>query len=183
MSEKNELERTIEFALRGAPELKLEEKRKWLGEFRERIILGLTPEQVQKIEAIQVVREGLRDPMAEMLIVNNNIPMKITAKYMQLAKEMNKEYKSVATEHQEAMGLVVASRRAVDREEVVPEIKELPEKFKHIRHKELCSECYEELEKIAPEMAKEFKKLTFLDKMIGLYCGACKKDIDGGPLM
>ncbi|SNS49970.1 Uncharacterized protein YueI [Anaerovirgula multivorans] len=183
MSKKNELERTIEFALKGAPQLKPEEKRKWLGEFRERIILGLTPEQVQKVEAIHVVREGLKDPMAEMLILNNKVAMETTVKYMKLAKEMNKEYKSIATEYEEAMGLVVASRRAVDREKVVPEIKELPGKFKHIRHKELCSECYEELENIDPEMAKEFKKLTFLDNMIGLYCGACKKDIDGGPLM
>ncbi|AOY75587.1 YueI family protein [Clostridium formicaceticum] len=183
MSEKNELERTIEYALNGVPEIKIKEKRKWLGEFRERVVLGLTMQQAQKMEALNTVKEGLRDPMAEMLIVNNNMPIETTAKYMKIAKEMNKEYKSVATEHEEAMGVVLASRSAVDREDVTPEIKELPEKFHHVKHKELCSKCYEELQRLSPEAAKEFKKLSFVDKVIGLYCGACGWQEDGGPLM
>ena len=112
--------------------------------------------------------------MAEMLILNNKIPMDIAGRYMKLAKEMNKEYKSIATKHKEAMGIVVASRKAVERDNVIPEFKDLPEKFKSTKHKNLCSECYEELENIDPELAKEFKKITFLDKMTGLNCGACK---------
>ncbi|AKL93740.1 hypothetical protein CACET_c02240 [Clostridium aceticum] len=183
MSEKTDLERTIEYALNGVPEIKAKEKRKWLGEFRERVVLGLTIEEAKKIEAINVVKEGLKDSAAEMLIVNNNIPMETAGKYMKLAKEMNKEYKSVATEAQEAMGVVLASRSAVDREDVTPVIKELPEKFHHVKHKELCSKCYEELQHLSPEAAKEFKKLSFVDKVIGLYCGACGWQEDGGPLM
>ncbi|MCC5909646.1 MAG: YueI family protein [Clostridiaceae bacterium] len=183
MSDKNELEKTIEYALRGTPELKPEEKRKWLGEFRERVLLGLTKEQVRKTEAYHVVKTALQDPMAEMLILNGNIPMEINSKYMRLAKEMNREYKSIATDFSEAMGLIVASRQAVDREDVTPEIKEMPAKFKNTTHKELCSDCYQELESVAPEATEEFKKLNFLGKMIGLYCGACERDKDGGPLM
>ncbi|SDJ89817.1 YueI family protein [Natronincola ferrireducens] len=183
MSKKNELERTIEFALKGTPQIKPEEKKKWLGEFRERIILGLTMEDARKPEALSAVRKGLQDPMGEMLIVNNNIPMDIMINYMKLAKEMDKEYKSIATNEKEAMGVVVASRSAVEREDVIFEIKELPEKFKHIKHKELCSDCYTELQQLEPEAIKGFKKLSFLDKMMGLYCGACRRDEDGGPLM
>ncbi|SES83524.1 Uncharacterized protein YueI [Natronincola peptidivorans] len=183
MSDKNELERTLEYALKGVPQIKPEEKRKWLGEFRERIILGLSVEQAKKTEALHIVKEGLKDSMAEMLIVNNNIPMETTSKYMKIAKEMDKEYRSVATDAKEAMGVVVASRTAVDRENVVPEVKELPEKFKNAKHKELCKECYEELKAIDPEAVKAFKKQSFIDKFFGLYCGACEKDIDGGPLM
>lgn len=183
MPEKDELERTIEFALKGAPQLKPEEKRKWLGEFRERVILGLTPSQVLKTEAFSIVKKALEDREAEMLIVNHNIPMEITSRYMKLASEINKEFKSVATEAKEAMGLVVASRRAVDRENVLVEIPQLPEKFRNIKHKDLCSQCYEELTRINPEVVKEFRRLTFIDKMAGLYCGACKKNIDSRPLV
>ncbi|ABR46586.1 protein of unknown function DUF1694 [Alkaliphilus metalliredigens QYMF] len=183
MSKKSELDKTIEVGLHGTPEIKREEKKKWLGEFRERVVLGLTKEQAGMMEAERYVEEALRDPMGEMLILNYSLPMKVTSKYMRVAKDLNKEYRSVSTDYPEAMGIVVASRNAIDRQAVMPEIQGFPEKFKHLRHKELCGECYGELEQIAPDYVSQFKQINFFNKMIGIKCSACEKKEDGGPLM
>lgn len=177
MSKKTELERIIEYGISGVPELKAEEKRKWLGEFRERVILGLRRDQVTEIGAFNVVKEALRDSEAGMIIVNNNVPMDVNARYMGLAKEMKKDYKSVASNYDQAMGLVVAGLGPVNRSNVIPEVQTLPDKFRDAKYKEICPECYEELHNIDPDMAKKFKKLNFIDKILGIYCGACGKGI------
>ncbi len=183
MAENNELKRTLDYALHGTPELKREEKRIWLGEFRERVILGLPLEQSLYREALKYVEDALADNMAEMLIVNNRIPMEIMANYMQLAKKMNKEYKSMAMDNNDAMGVVVASRSAVDRHEVVPQVKMLPENYRNLHHNCLCANHLQEVNELAPEYADEFKKITFGDKMMGIKCSICQKEEDGGPLM
>lgn len=130
MRDKSELERTVEYAIGGAPQLKPDEKRKWLGEFRERVILGLTIEQAYNSSAKNYVEEALKDNMAEIIIVNQKISMNIISKYMKLAKDTNKEFKTVASDSQKAMGIVIASRQAVERENVEVEIKEKLENSK-----------------------------------------------------
>lgn len=118
MTEKTELERTIEYAIRGAPQIKADEKRKWLGEFRERVILGLTIEQSHMKEAPDCVEDALKHNMADVIIVNQNMTAEMMSKYMRLAQNTGKRFKSVATNNEEAMGVVVASDKAVEIENV-----------------------------------------------------------------
>lgn len=128
MSDKSELEKTAQYAATGVPELKPDEKRKWLGEFRERVILGLTIDQVYRDEHITYVKKALEDSMAHILILNQKIPMNIVTKYMKLAKDADCDFKTVSTNSEKAMGLVVVSREAVERENVEISIqKELEE--------------------------------------------------------
>jgi len=176
MDNKSELEKAVEFALRGTLDLKTDEKRKWLGEFRERVVYGLTKEEASQPEAMPHLEKVMEDPEAEMLIVNNNLPPEVITKYMQLAKKANREYKSVATDSKEAMGLVIASRSAVDRENVEGKIKMLPPKFKNLKGKKLCSKCYNEIQENYKEYEGLFEKVTFGDKLIGIKCGACEED-------
>ncbi|MBM7615133.1 YueI family protein [Alkaliphilus hydrothermalis] len=183
MPENDDLKRVLDYALHGTPQLKADEKRKWLGEFRERVLMGITFQQALEDEAIRYVENALKDPMGEILIVNNRIPMKIMTKYMQLAKRMNKEYKTMATNCIEAMGVVVVNRRAINRNDVVPEIKMLPEKFRHLHHKSLCSKHFKELEETAPEYIEGYNQISFGDRMMGIKCAVCQKIEDGGPLM
>ncbi len=114
MDEKTELEKTVEYAIWGPPQIKADEKRKWLGEFRERVILGLTMEQSYLEEALDCVEDALKHDMAELIIVNQNILMETMAEYMKLAKDTGKRFKSVATDNKEAMGVVIASSEAVE---------------------------------------------------------------------
>jgi len=130
MTDKSELEKTIEYAIAGVPQIKADEKRKWLGEFRERVILGLTIEQAYKREAESYVKDAVKDNMAEIIIVNQKIPMEVMSKYMKLAKDTEKEFKTICANNENAMGIVVASRQAVQRENVEVQIEEISEEVK-----------------------------------------------------
>lgn len=179
MAEHDELRKTVEYGLKGAPELKADEKRIWLGEFRERVVLGIHLGEINKEETLGYVGEALKNPDAKRLILNNKISMEKQGSYMKLAKEANIEYKAISTEAREAMGIVVASDKPVDYQEVIPTIKEIPIKFRGRGSKRLCSKHMEELKEISPHFAKEFKPLSFLDRLLGTGCKACqgeKKD-------
>lgn len=175
MTDRSELERAVEYALGGVPQIKPDEKRKWLGEFRERVILGLTLEQTYKEEAEDYVVRSLKDKDAAFIIVNQKVSMEVTSRYMKIAKEAGKRFKTVSTDSEEAMGIVVGSDEAVDREKVEVEIVELPEKFKHAKGKEICEACYTELKTGWPKYSKGFKKIGFFDKILGVQCATCKK--------
>ena len=93
MKDKTELERTIEYAIKGVPEIKAQEKRKWLGEFRERVILGLTMEQSHMREAFHHVEDALKHDMAEFIIVNQNMSMEAMSNICALLKILVKDLK------------------------------------------------------------------------------------------
>lgn len=136
MADKSELEKTVEYAIGGIPQLKPDEKRKWLGEFRERVILGLTMDQAYKSEAKDYIKNALNDSMAEIIIVNQKIPMDIVSKYMKLAKDTDKEFKTVMTNNEDAMGIVVVSRKAVERENVEVDFENINKNIKDANSKE-----------------------------------------------
>lgn len=178
-NQKSELEQTLQRGIYGPPKIKGEEKKVYLGEFRERVIVALSVEEVFYDEAVKVAEEALQDPKAHRLIVNHNkLTSPWTKKYMALARKYDKEYKSFHTEEKEAMGLVVASREAVNRQNIRVKLQLLPDKFQHAYHNKLCKDHYEELEEIAPERVKEFKKLGVLDRLLGKSCGVPKEDHD-----
>ena len=171
-NEKSELEQTVQRGIYGPPKIKGEEKKIYLGEFRERVIVALSVEEVFYDEGVAVAEDNLKDPMAHRLIVNHNkMTSKWTKKYMGLAQKYNKEYKSFHTEAQEAMGLVVVSREAVNRENIRVKLRLLPDKFQHATSKKLCSDCYEELQETAPDRVTEFKKLGLMERLLGKSCG------------
>ncbi len=176
-NEKSELEQTLQRGIYGPPKIKGEEKKVYLGEFRERVIVALSTEEVFYDEGVAVAEEALKDPKAHRLIVNHNkLTSPWTRKYMALARENNKEYKSFHTQAEEAMGLVVVSREAVNRENIRVKLRLLPDKFQHSEHKKLCKSCYEELEAKAPDRVSEFKKLGMLDKLLGKTCGVPEEE-------
>lgn len=175
MADKTELQKIIEYGISGVPEIKAEEKRKWLGEFRERVILGLTMDQSRMEEAEGYVEDALKDHMADIVIVNQKIPMEIMSKYMRLAKDVGKEFKTVATNNEEAMGIVVVSGQAVERENVEVEIEQMPNKFKDARGRNICNDCYEDVIRKWPKREKQFRKFGFLDRIMGSKCPVCKK--------
>lgn len=175
-NEKSELEQTVQRGIYGPPKIKGEEKKVYLGEFRERVIVALSVKEIFYDEGVAVAEEHLKDPMAHRLIVNHNkITSKWSKKYMGLAQKYDKEYKSFHTEAPEAMGLVVVSREAVNRENIRVKLQLLPDKFQQAAHKKLCDDCYKELTEKAPDRIKEFKKIGFTDRILGKACGVSEK--------
>lgn len=69
-SKKSELEKTITMGLHGAPELRPEEKRRYLGSFRERVLQAVTFDQLRTREGIKVMTDALKDPRAVELLIH-----------------------------------------------------------------------------------------------------------------
>jgi uncharacterized protein YueI len=176
-NQKSELEQTLQRGIYGPPKIKGEEKKIYLGEFRERVIVALSVDEVFYEEGVAVARDALKDPKADRLIVNHNkMTSRWSKEYMSLAQEFDKEYKSFQTQAREAMGLVVVSKEAVNRENIRVTLQLLPDKFQHAEHKKLCKECYRELEELAPERVRDFKKLGLTDRLLGKSCGVSPEE-------
>ena len=181
----NELERYMDFALGNIPEIKKDEKRRWLGEFRERVIFALTKDQIKRREAIKVLEEKIKDGKAKKLIINMKVGPEISGAFMELAAKYDLDYKSVdSPDHRGDIALILASDDAVNVENVVLEVLPLmPEKFYQAKSKKLCKEHMEELKNEAPMYADEFEEVTFFDKMVGIKCSVCADDSRDGVMM
>lgn len=175
MTEKDELQQTIERSLYGTPQLKIEEKRLWLGEFRERVILGMPLEEAVLEEATFYVERALKHPKAHRLLVHQQIPIAIQGRYMAMAKELKKEFRTVAPLGKETMGLVVVSNDAVDVPQVTVNIPRLPAYFLPLGKGKLCADHQQELQQIAPEYGELYGSLSLWDRLFGVQCIACKR--------
>jgi uncharacterized protein YueI len=70
LSRKSELEKMLAASLHGAPELKPDEKRRYLGSFRERVIQAVTFDQLRTQAGLTVMKEALQDPRAVELLIH-----------------------------------------------------------------------------------------------------------------
>lgn len=181
----NELERYLDLALGNIPELKGDEKRKWLGEFRERVVFALKEDQIHRREAKKILEEKIKGLKPKKLILNAKVVPGIAGIFMELAAKYDLDYKSVDSPNQKGdIALVLASDHAVNIEEVVlEELPLMPEKFYQSKSKKLCREHMEELKKEAPIYFDEFEEVTFFDKMVGIKCGVCEDNSRDGVMM
>ncbi|AOT70066.1 YueI family protein [Geosporobacter ferrireducens] len=181
----NELERYIDLALGNVPELKQDEKRRWLGEFRERVVFALTEDQIKRREAKKVLEEKIKNGEAKKLIMNMKIAPEISGRFMELAAKYDLDYKSVDLPNQKGdIALVLASDDAVNVENVVlEELPSMPDKFYQSRSRKLCKDHMEELKNEAPMYVDEFEEVTFFDKMVGIKCGVCEDNSKDGVMI
>lgn len=71
-SDKTELERALTAGIHGTPQLRMDEKRRFLGFFRERVIQAVSFKQITTKEGIKAIEDGLKHPQASSLVVHNN---------------------------------------------------------------------------------------------------------------
>ncbi|MEO3944996.1 YueI family protein [Gorillibacterium sp. CAU 1737] len=174
------VERTLMAGIHGAPELGHEEKMRYLGEFRERVLKVLTRKQVAEPEVYDEIRSALSDPRADKLIVDATSPDRFNLKYEHLAAELGKQ----STRRREPdfvgdIGLVVVSDRAVDlpdeaigvktREEKLTD-KGLPKQLIDAVGQKICSACFTLLEEKAPEEKRRYRRMSLMDRMFGEKC-------------
>lgn len=119
LAAKSELEQTIAVGIHGTPELKYEEKRRHLGEFRERVLKLLTKGQVMENKIYQEIVEALQDQRATKMLIHGDIAYRFRSKYQKIANELKKPYTIVHDpELKGDVGLVIASDQAVDVEDI-----------------------------------------------------------------
>ena len=103
----------------GAPELKLDEKNIYLGEFRERIIRILSKKQVAQRFIYPEIIEALNHKQSSRMLINGELSDQLTDKYIALARQIAKPYTVIHNpELKGETGLVVVSDKAVDIDDI-----------------------------------------------------------------
>jgi uncharacterized protein YueI len=127
---KPNVEEVLQQGILGPLETKPDERRKFLGTLRERIIVSLMKSQVAEADIYpQVEQEVKKNPQAN-LFLNGNMDYSALSKYVKLAAKHNLEHTIVTNkEHDTEIGLVLAMDHAIDKEEIYITKKEfnLPE--------------------------------------------------------
>ncbi|MCG8400180.1 MAG: YueI family protein [Firmicutes bacterium] len=179
---KGELERTLLAGMHGPPELKRAEKRRHLGEFRERVMVLLTKKQVMEPGVYPEVVRALEDKQASGVLLNGEISFNHTAKYEKLAADMGKKSTIVHDpDFKGQAGLEVVSDQAVDvadikvrgREERLKELG-MSEKLIRCAGKKVCTNCYGTITEADSREAINYRKMTSGDYFWGERCPGCK---------
>lgn len=113
----NESEEFIKQHMFGQPELKPDEKRAFLGNFRERVALALTIQQLRQPETVKMVQNIVDHYPEYRMYINGKMPDSLITKFMKLAVRSNYQFtilvqNGVRVEqevHSGDFGLVIAS--------------------------------------------------------------------------
>lgn len=103
----------------GPLETKPDERRKFLGTIRERIIVALKKRQVGETEIYPQVEQYMKGKPQAHLFLNGNMNYGALSKYVKLATKYKLEHTIVTNkEHDTEIGLVLAMDHAIDKEEI-----------------------------------------------------------------
>lgn len=116
---KPSVDEILQQGIQGPKEIKPDEKRKFLGTFRERIMIALRKNQVMEKDIYPQVEKCMRENKTAHLFLNGNINYEELSKYVKLAKKYQIEHTVVTNkEHDTEIGLVLAMDHAIDKEEI-----------------------------------------------------------------
>jgi len=113
------VEDVLQQGIYGPLETKPEERRKYLGTLRERIIVALTKNQVAETKIYPQVEQSMKEYPQAQLLLNGNMAYEELSKYVKLAAKNKIEHKLVTNkEHGTDIGLVLAMNTAIDKKEI-----------------------------------------------------------------
>ena len=129
--ERKTVEDVLQQGIYGPLETKPEERRKYLGTLRERIIVALTKNQVAETKIYPQVEQSMKEYPQAQLLLNGNMAYEELSKYVKLASKNKIEHKLVTNkEHDTGIGLVLAMNYAIDKAEISISHKvQIPEKL------------------------------------------------------
>ncbi|MCM3727129.1 YueI family protein [Neobacillus cucumis] len=129
--ERKTVEDVLQQGIYGPLETKPEERRKYLGTLRERIIVALTKSQVAEAKIYPQVERFMKEYPEAQLLLNGNMAYEELSKYVKLAAKNKMEHKIVTNkEHNTDIGLVLAMNIAIDKEHIfISQKVQIPEKL------------------------------------------------------
>ncbi|MTI79254.1 MAG: DUF1694 domain-containing protein [Firmicutes bacterium] len=179
IANRNEMDAVVANSIHGL-ELRKGEKRRYLGQFRERVLKTLTNKQLGSNWIYPDVIEAIKDRRSTKIIIRSDYRKK-AKKYLEIAQRQNKTV--TITNNKDYIGniaLVVVSDEAVEVDNIIAgektqELKDkgLPPEIINAGCGKLCSSHYQQLLDVAGETLN-FKQLSFLEKMFGEVCTACQ---------
>lgn len=103
----------------GKKEINPEEKRKFLGTFRERVVVALTVSQLYKPKVYAEVEQAMKGNRGAKLLLNGSVDYQFLSKYVKIANDYQIPFTIVENkEHDTEVGLVLAYDYAVDKENI-----------------------------------------------------------------
>ncbi len=161
------------------------EKGFFLGEYKERVIAGLTKLQIIEDAVYPEIIESIRDKRAVILKMSREIKLNKLKPYIREAEKVKLKYELVdGISYLGDVGLIVAAKEAIEEQMenlIIRDMDQdfidagLGEIFSKNRGKKIDSECYEKVLEKLPQYANEFKKLNIIDRLLGRKCPICKK--------
>ncbi|MFI8684201.1 YueI family protein [Rossellomorea sp. NPDC077527] len=109
----------LENGMYGQKQTKPDERRKFLGSLRERIVIALTQSQVREKGVYKEVQDNLKKHPDATLLLNGNMSYTYLSKYIKLADAHHVSFSMVTNKGTETdIGLVLAYDHAIDQEEI-----------------------------------------------------------------
>ena len=109
----------LENGMYGQKQTKPDERRKFLGSLRERIVIALTQSQVREKGVYKEVQDSLKKNPDAKLLLNGNMSYTFLSKYIKLADANHVSFSMVTNKDIETdIGLVLAYDHAIDKEEI-----------------------------------------------------------------
>ncbi|WP_018932085.1 YueI family protein [Gracilibacillus lacisalsi] len=126
---KKEIEDYLQEGIYGAKEINPDEKRKYLGTYRERVVLALSKAQVRGEKGLSQLEEQIRQFPGTTLLMNNNMSLRFFKPYRELAEKLGIPHTYVSNREADSdYGLILAAKTAVDKEEILLTEEEQAEK-------------------------------------------------------
>lgn len=114
-----EVEKYLKDNVFGKPQLKPDEKNKFLGNFQERVAIALTIAQAKSLENQKIVKKVMADNPKSHMYINGNMDQATVGEYIALAAGENYKFtiisqESVRVEKEKSdneMGIVIANEK------------------------------------------------------------------------
>ena len=162
------------------------EKNLFLGEYKERIIKALTFEEIKEKGIYYEIEEALENKDVAKMVISRHADFDDIKKYIEIAKKKKIPYKMIDNlVCSGQIALVVVAKDAITHEagdEIVVtsklemcHLKHLPDVYYEAMESAICDFHMDIINKEMPEYAKNYKELTFMDKLFGSRCPICQK--------
>ena len=162
------------------------EKNLFLGEYKERVIKALTFEEIKEKGIYYEIEKALEDKDVDKMVISRHADFNDIKKYIEIAKQKRVPYKMIDNlAYVGQIALVVVAKDAIvheDGDEIVVtsklekcHLKHLPDVYFEAMESAVCNFHLNIIKNEMPEYAKNYKELTFMDKLFGSKCPICQK--------
>ncbi|SHN31287.1 YueI family protein [Gracilibacillus kekensis] len=116
---KKDVDNYLQEGIYGPLELHPDQKRKYMGTYRERVILALTQGQVRGEKGLEELEQSIQSFPQSSMLMNGNMNFRFFKSYREVANKHSIDYTSVTNREAESeYGIVLAAKTAVDKEDI-----------------------------------------------------------------
>jgi uncharacterized protein YueI len=117
--ERNKVDEILQQGIYGPKEIKPEERKRFLGTLRERIVVALTQAQVRDNSVNTELERIMKENAKAHLYLNGQIEYETLSRFLKMARNIGMQFTIVNNQDVETdIGLVVAYDHAIDKEEI-----------------------------------------------------------------